>query len=85
MLGISATAFLVGLAGPAAAQAYPGGGASPPPSVLGQTVFPSSGAGGGGGGTLAFTGLELLLLVALALGLLVTGAVIYRVSRRSSV
>jgi hypothetical protein len=54
--------------------------------VLGQTVFPSSGAAaaGGTGGSLAFTGLELLLMIALAIALVLAGAVIYRASRRTA-
>jgi hypothetical protein len=89
-------ALIIGLATSAGAQAYggnpgPGGGAGgggggSGPSVAGNQVFPANGSNvsATGGGSLAFTGLEILVLVAVALALIAAGVVIYRASHRAT-
>jgi hypothetical protein len=82
--------LLIGAAAPAvAAEAYPAG-AQAPPQVLGETFFkgdPPAGAlhGVAGGpvhvGPLAFSGLNVLLLLAVAIVATAVGLVLWRAGR----
>lgn len=81
------TTALVGTAGDAAAQAYPGGGAAPGGGggggnveVLGRMQVPGSGGSSG----LALTGSAVLWLLALAGVLLLAGLTLRRAARPSS-
>ena len=64
------------LPGVAAAQGYPGGGASPTPTVRGTKFFD--------GDDLPRTGVDVLLIILIALTILLMGFALYRFTRRAT-
>jgi hypothetical protein len=79
---------------PAVAAAYPGG-SQQPPQVLGETFFRSpsvaaaatgtataSGTGGGSAGSVAFTGFDVLLFLAIAIAAVTLGLLLRRAGNR---
>jgi hypothetical protein len=71
----TAAALLVGSATIAFAQAYPGGGETPP-EVGGEQFFP--------GGPIPKTGSDVLMFVMIALVAVVAGIALRRVTRRAA-
>jgi len=67
MLALSAAAF---------AQGYPGGGASPSPTVKGTKFYP-------GDDNLPRTGTDVLLIILIALTVLLMGFALHRFSQRA--
>jgi hypothetical protein len=74
-VGATAAALVVGSAPVAFAQAYPGGGETPP-EVGGETFFP--------GGAIPKTGSDVLLFILIALIAVVAGIAARKVSRRAT-
>jgi hypothetical protein len=86
--GLVSLLALVAAGGPALADAYPAGNQQPA-RVLGEKFFNGGGAtavgGGGGGGatgSVAFTGFNALMLVAVALAAIAVGLLLRRAHDR---
>jgi hypothetical protein len=76
LIGTTVMALVV-LGSAALAQPYPGGGQTPPPIVGGERFFR------GDEGT-ARTGVDVLLLLLIALFLLVIGVILHSLNRRTA-
>ncbi len=72
-IGLATMAMLAVAPSVAFAQGYPGGGASPSPTVKGTKVFP--------GDDLSGTGADVLMIVLIAVTVLVIGLALHRLSR----
>lgn len=70
---LATMAWLAVLPSAAFAQGYPGGSASPSPTVKGTQFFP--------GDDLGRTGTDILMIVLIALTVLVIGVALHRLSR----
>ncbi|MGH2726506.1 MAG: hypothetical protein ACRDKS_05970 [Actinomycetota bacterium] len=73
IIGLATLAWLAVVPSAAFAQGYPGGSASPSPTVKGTKFFP--------GDDLSGTGTDVLMIVLIALTVLVIGLALHRLSR----